>query len=92
VDLWIGWSLRIRTQRCGGSSTGLIVGVAEAKTPVCKIRAHDECVGWVCKVGCKDLAKRPLSGGGCVADHDWNQWWEVVAVGPSMRLLDDDDT
>lgn len=82
VDLRVGGSFRARTKRSGSTGAGLVVCIAESKTPVCEIRAHDKCIGWIREIGRKDFAERPLGGGRCVADHYRDQGWDVVAMCP----------
>jgi len=56
VDLRVSRGLRAGAKGDGIAGVGLVVRVAEAEAPVREVRADDECVGWVCKVGGEDFA------------------------------------
>lgn len=76
----LGRSLPL-TEVGGAAAAVLVVGVAEARAPVCEVGADHEGVGGVGEVGREEGAERPFRGGGGVAYHYGDEGWEGGAVG-----------
>lgn len=64
-----------------------IVGVVEAKTPVTEIRADDERVGRIGKIGSQQGSKSVFRGCGCASNHDGHEGWVMRSRGVGVLEL-----
>jgi hypothetical protein len=60
---------------------GLVVSVAEARTPVAEVGAHDEDAGGVGEVRSQEFSVALFDRGGGGADENGHQFWEAGGIG-----------
>lgn len=82
VDWGIRWRHVARSQITPGAwARGLVVSVAEARTPMAEVGAHDENASWVGEVWRQEFSVTLFNRCGGGADEYGDQSWEAGGIG-----------